>query len=169
MTGAGRTSHLFARWAYRASTKPIFREHTFVTCPLKVNIKSETWVIYRNFLHRHSSWTEGHAHPAIPKSEWVLGRTSVLSRAAPFPSITMVWRVCPLEPSFGRWCTAFKRSHFHRGKFIEKPADWKCTCVCVPCIDSCAPSQPRPWHLQSSVTLHPLWGPLDPPHFDQMQ
>ena len=101
-----------------------------MTCPLKVNIKSEIWVIYGIVLHTHGHWIEGRTLPGVSQSGWASGQTPALSRAAPVCS----YRVCPLEPSFGKWCTAFKRSHLHREKFHDNSAHWKHTCVCPGCI-----------------------------------
>lgn len=109
-----------------------------MTCPLKVNIKSEIWVIYGTVLHRQRQ-PDRRAHaPGTSKSEWASGR------APPSSSHRDPRSVSTGAKFWGRRCTAFKRSHFPGKSFLKTLLVGNAP-VCTRCVCSCAPS--RLWAL----------------------
>lgn len=139
------------------SSQPIFREYVSVTCPLKVNIKSEIWVICGIVLRGRSNQIEGSPRPVFHVRSGS-AEASVLSVAARFPHVTVVQGACPLELNFGNVMYCFPEKLFPREKSLERSADWKGTSVSVS-VPACALSQLQVVILSSPVIAHPLWAP----------
>lgn len=108
-----------------------------MTCPLKVNIKSEIWVIYGVVLHRHGNQIERSAPPGISKSKWVSAQAWFCLQLLCPPPLTVLCTACPLEPRWGWAMHCFQEKLLPRGhrsahtEYTHTGARWQYTYVCV--------------------------------------